>query len=35
MTPALLFARDSIIYWGNVRLVPVEYFKRTVQANKA
>ena len=27
MTPALLFARDSIIYWGNVRLVPVECFQ--------
>ena len=24
MTPALLIARDSIIYWVNVWLVPVE-----------
>jgi hypothetical protein len=27
MTPALLFARDPIIYWGNVRPVPVECFQ--------
>jgi hypothetical protein len=25
MTPALLLARDSIIYWVNVWLAPVEY----------
>jgi len=27
MTPALVFARVSIIHWGNVLLVPVEYFQ--------
>jgi hypothetical protein len=25
VTPALLFARDCIIYWVNVWLLPVEY----------
>lgn len=32
MTPALLIARDCIIYWVNVWIAPVEYVFDTIES---
>ena len=32
MTPALLIARDCIIYWVNVWIAPIEYVFDTIES---